>query len=123
MSRPSRWFVAPLSLAAVATLGLSACSKAEVDATVPVEGTDTACTPSSTSVAAGRIAFAFSNNAKIENELYVKTLEDKILGEVEGVGPGSTRNLTVSLKAGTYKFVCKPGEKGDGIAAEFTVTG
>jgi len=123
MSRRTPWFVAPVSALALATIGLAACGKAKVDATVAVDGTDAACTPASTSIAPGRIAFAFSNKAGIENELYVKTPEDKILGEVEGVGPGSTRNLTVTLKAGTYKLVCKPGEKGDGISTPFTITG
>ena len=123
MSRRSPWFVAPVTALALASFSLAACGKAKVDATVAVEGTETACTPAATSIAPGRIAFAFSNKAGIENELYETTPEDKILGEVEGVGVGSTRNLTVTLKAGTYKFVCKPGKKGDGISTPFTITG
>lgn len=116
-----------LSFAAAALLGvtgLAACGSnaGAADATVAVEGTKDACTPASTTVAAGRIAFDFKNTSGQTSELYVQTADSKIKGEVENVGDGVTRTLTVKLSAGAYKLVCKPGEKGDGIATPFTVT-
>ena len=115
---------APLAVLALG-LGASACTSTAdaADATVAVEGTDTACTPSATTLTAGTIAFALTNRSSKTNELYVKGADGKIRGEVENVGSGTTRTLTVTLKAGDYQLVCKPGEKGDGIAAAVTVTG
>jgi iron uptake system component EfeO len=47
-----------------------------------------------------------------------------VLGEVENITPGLTRSLKVELaRPGTYETACKPGMKGDGIRADFTVTG
>ena len=106
----------------VGPLGLAACAKAKVDATVAVTGTDTACTPAAASVAAGRIEFTFTNSAAKTNELYVKR-GDKILGEKEDVPPGASRSVAVTLKAGDYTLLCKPGQTGDGVSSPFTVTG
>jgi iron uptake system component EfeO len=119
-----RSFRAPLITSALVlgTAGLAACSTPKVDATVAVTGTDAACTPASTSVAAGRVEFAFTNKAGKTNELYVKR-GDKILGEKEDVAPGATRSVAVTLKAGDYTLVCKPGQTGDGVSSPFTVTG
>lgn len=49
---------------------------------------------------------------------------DRIMGEVENVGPGLTRRLIVEVPdGGTYTTACKPGMVGDGIRAPFAVTG
>ena len=45
------------------------------------------------------------------------------MGEVENIGPGTSRDFTVDLGAGTYEVACKPGQTGDGIRTEITVTG
>ncbi len=113
------------ALAVLAVAGLAACGSnaGAADATVAVDGTKDACAPSAASVAAGRIAFDFKNSSGQTSELYVKTADDKIKGEVENVGDGVTRTLTAKLAAGEYKLVCKPGEKGDGFTSTFTVTG
>lgn len=114
----------PALVALALTASLAACGgdSGPADATVAVEGTKDACTPAQTSVAAGTIAFDFKNTSGQTSELYVKTADDKIKSEVENVGDGVTRTLKVKLSAGEYKLVCKPGEKGDGIATPFTVT-
>ena len=46
----------------------------------------------------------------------------RVVGEVENVGPGLTRDLVVQAQPGTYFTACKPGMVGDGIRAAFTVT-
>ena len=57
-------------------------------------------------------------------EFYVYGAGDRIIGEVENIGPGITRPLSVEIpQGGTYTTACKPGMVGDGIRAPFTVTG
>jgi iron uptake system component EfeO len=48
---------------------------------------------------------------------------DRVMGEVENVGPGLSREFRVELPAGTYETACKPGMSGKGIRGPFTVTG
>jgi iron uptake system component EfeO len=124
--RPGR--VGPARAAAVlgavlTVAALSACSSKPVDRTVAVEGSDTACTPAQTSVQAGVIAFTFSNSGTKENELYVLRENGDVVGEREGVGPGTTAELVVEVEAGSYRLTCKPGQQGDGISTPITVTG
>jgi iron uptake system component EfeO len=123
MSR--RTFPSLAAAALLAAAGLAACGSdaGTADANVAVDGTKDACTPATTTAAAGRIAFELKNSSGQTSELYVKDANDKIKGEVENVGDGVTRTLTVKLAAGEYKLVCKPGEKGDGFTSPFTVTG
>ncbi len=45
------------------------------------------------------------------------------LAEVEGIGPGTSRQPVVPATAGSYLAACKPGMSGDGIRRPFTVTG
>ena len=57
-------------------------------------------------------------------EFYVYAEGDRVMGEVENIGPGLSRQLIVLLpEPGTYQTACKPGMVGDGIRADFTVTG
>jgi uncharacterized cupredoxin-like copper-binding protein len=42
---------------------------------------------------------------------------------VENIGPGLTRDLSVTLTGGKYEVACKPGQTGDGIRTKITVTG
>jgi uncharacterized cupredoxin-like copper-binding protein len=46
-----------------------------------------------------------------------------VVSEVENIGPGTSRDMDVDLSAGTYEVACKPGQKGDGIRQQITVTG
>jgi iron uptake system component EfeO len=45
-----------------------------------------------------------------------------VLGEVENIGPGTSREMAVRLSAGRYVTACKPGMTGDGIRGELVVT-
>lgn len=88
---------------------------------VSVESSNDACTPAPSSVSAGSVKFTVKNTGGAATELYVYE-GDKILSEVENIGPGTSRDLTVTLKAGgEYNLVCKPGQKGDGIKVPITV--
>ena len=46
----------------------------------------------------------------------------RIVGEIENVGPGLSRDLVVNAAPGSYVTACKPGMVGKGIRADFTVT-
>jgi uncharacterized cupredoxin-like copper-binding protein len=108
---------------ALLTLGLVACGASKADTTVAVTGTDSACKVADTSLPAGNIRFNLTNKGKQATELYVLGEKDRIIDEVENVTPGVTRALDVNLKAGTYTLACKPGQTGEGIRQQITVTG
>ncbi|WP_137725041.1 iron uptake system protein EfeO [Prescottella subtropica] len=115
-----------LALLAIAPLALAACTSksASGDGTVTVTATDTTCDVSATSAGTGNTTFAITNNGSKVTEFYVYGAGDRVMGEVENVGPGLTRQLIVNLaEAGTYHTACKPGMVGDGIRTAFTVTG
>jgi iron uptake system component EfeO len=110
-------------LALVATAGALAACAEKADTTVKVTGTDDACTADVATVDAGKITFAFTNEAGDVNELYVVRADGSVASEVENVTTGTTRNLTATLDAGTYTLTCKPGMTGDGISSTIEVTG
>ena len=106
-------------------LGAAACSsddKASAGTTVVV-ATDTDCKPAKTDFAAGKITFEVKNEGSKPTEMYVYGHDDKFISEIENIGPGTSRNLSVDLKAGDYELACKPGQTGDGIRAPIKVTG
>ena len=108
--------------AVAAATALIACASESKTRRVQVTATDTTCQPAASSLGAGKTTFAVKNEGKDVTELYVLQ-GTKTVGEVENITPGSTRNLTVTLKQGTYDLNCKPGMKGDGIRTAITVTG
>lgn len=90
---------------------------------ITVEATDDACTLSRTSAKTGPVAFKVANQGSKITEFYLYGPDRKVVSEVEGIGPGTSRTLTVKVsKAGTYTTACKPGMVGDGIRGKFTVT-
>jgi iron uptake system component EfeO len=122
------------ALAALVALPLSAllgaCSLTESnkkddtsDGTVTVTSSDDACKLSTTKVGSGTVTFEVKNTGSKVTEFYVYAEDGKrIVGEVENIGPGLTRDLVLTASPGTYVTACKPGMEGDGIRAEFTVT-
>jgi iron uptake system component EfeO len=48
---------------------------------------------------------------------------DRVMGEVENIAPGLSRELRVELTAGSYETACKPGMIGKGIRSALTVSG
>ncbi|MER7002429.1 iron uptake system protein EfeO [Dactylosporangium sp. NPDC000555] len=90
---------------------------------IAVTATDTECKLERTEVASGAVTFAVSNKGAKVTEFYVFATGDRIVGEVENVAPGLTRDLIVELPAGTYETACKPGMIGNGIRGTFKATG
>ncbi len=129
MSLPTRRTVS-FVVCSVALVSLaSACTdKAKtvtnVGRDITVVSTDKACTLSSANAPSGTVTFAVENTGSQVTEFYVYGADGKrIIGEVENLGPGTTRKLVVIAKPGAYITACKPGATGDGIRAAFTVTG
>ena len=83
-----------------------------------------ACSLSTTSAPSGNIQFVITNSGSQVTEFYILANDGlRIVGEVENVGPGTTRDLVIQASPGTYYTVCKPGMVGTGIGnAAFTVT-
>jgi iron uptake system component EfeO len=118
------------ALAVVAPLVLlTACSGENAAAPAPggpiaVEASDDACKVARSAADAGNITFEVSNKGSKVTEFYLYGEGDRIMGEVENIGPGLTRRLIVEVaEAGKFQTACKPGMKGDGIRADFTVSG
>lgn len=110
----------------LAVLALTGCTdntaSNSADGTVRVSSTESECTLSTTEVKAGKNTFSVTNDGSQVTEFYVLAEDGlRILSEVENIGPGITRDLTVNLAEGTYKTSCKPGMVGDGIIGDLTV--
>jgi iron uptake system component EfeO len=114
--------VAVPALALVSACG-SGSSGSSSSGKISVAASDKSCKSSTTTAAAGPSTFSVRNSGSKVTELYVYAPGDRVVGEVEQVGPGISRELTVELQAGTYQLACKPGMTGDGIRTAFTVTG
>jgi iron uptake system component EfeO len=116
-----------LLVAAIASLAFlsTACGDSDenADTTIRVRSTADACELSATSSPAGSVAFTVTNDGDAITEFYVyESNGTTVVGEVEDIGPGLTRTLTVDLDAGTVITACKPGMEGEGLRADFTVT-
>jgi iron uptake system component EfeO len=122
-----------LALAAAGVLGgaLAACGGDKADDTaagatggpIPVKASDTACDVARNKVDAGTSVFTITNGGNKVTEFYVYAPGDRVMGEVENIAPGLSRELHVELPAGSYETACKPGMSGKGIRAALTVSG
>ncbi|GAA1841615.1 peptidase M75 family protein [Pseudonocardia ailaonensis] len=91
---------------------------------IAVTAGDTTCQVSATEAPAGNISFTVRNSGTKVTEFYLYGTGDRIMGEVENIGPGLSRSLIVEVPdGGAYTTACKPGMVGDGIRGAFTVTG
>ncbi|SCF42243.1 iron uptake system component EfeO [Micromonospora purpureochromogenes] len=113
----------------LAVTGVTACSDGKeqdgakgADA-VKVKASDTACEVDVTALDAGQATFTITNSGSKVNEFYVYAAGDRVMGEVENIAPGLSRELRVELPAGTYETACKPGMSGRGIRGALKVSG
>ncbi len=113
----------PTLAAVIALSALTACAPAADGELIAVSSTDTACDLSATTAPAGNVTFSVKNDGSSETELYVLNPDESIVAEVEHIGPGLTRDLTVTLAAGTYIVECEPEAAEHGFDVDFTVTG
>lgn len=128
-----RRFLVPLGLLAsvvLLPLALSACTdnapaspSATARGPITVSSSDDGCDVSSSETASGNLTFSVKNDGGQVTEFYLLAEDGlRIVGEVENIGPGISRNLVVTAPAGKYITACKPGMVGDGIRGAFTVT-
>ena len=88
-----------------------------------VQATDSECRLSATSAPSSTLTFAVTNGGTKVTEFYLYGEDGKrIIGEVENVGPGITRELVLKVEPGSYITACKPGMAGDGLRAPFSVS-
>ncbi len=110
-----------------APLLFAACTdKASSDSegTIAVTSTDNSCDLATSEAQTGNIDFTVNNNGNKVTEFYVYGNNNRVLGEVENIGPGLTGKLTVEIvDPATYQVACKPGMVGDGIRKDLTVSG
>jgi iron uptake system component EfeO len=93
-------------------------------ATLTVDSSADACTVSAATAPSGTVVFKVANSGTATTEFYLLGSDGlRIVGEIENIGPGTTRNLTIQAHPGDYFTVCKPGMVGEGVdRTAFTVT-
>ena len=90
--------------------------------TVLVEASEFKYAPAAITVAAGEVTFSVKNTGQVEHEFEIFKGET-VVDEIEGLVPGLTKDLTVTLEAGDYTFVCKlAGHEEQGMTGTLTVT-
>ncbi len=117
-----------LAAVAVLPLALAGCteksSSEASDGDITVTATDSGCDIGASEATTGNSTFQITNNGSKVTEFYVYGEGDRVMGEVENIGPGLTRQLIVALPdPGTYQTACKAGMVGDGVRADFVVSG
>ncbi|KKK06255.1 iron uptake system protein EfeO [Micromonospora sp. HK10] len=122
-------FVVPAAAGLLALTGLAGCGgggdqqDAKAGGPIEVKATDSACEVAATEIGAGQVTFKVTNSGSKVNEFYVYAAGDRVMGEVENIAPGLSRELRVELPAGTYETACKPGMSGRGIRGALKVSG
>ena len=122
--RPALLVPVPLLMLGACGAGTSVPTSAAPAArgAIAVTARDATCGVARTQLSAGVNTFTVRNAGSDVTEVYVYGPKDAIAGEVENLGPGLSRALTVELAAGSFQVACKPGLKGDGIRTPITVT-
>ncbi|MEV6986529.1 iron uptake system protein EfeO [Sphaerisporangium sp. NPDC051017] len=123
-----------ITAGALALAGLTACSSTSgggdtsaqssgKPGKITVAASDTECKVSTTALPAGTSTFQVTNGGSKVTEFYVYAAGDRVMGEVENIVPGLTREVIVELPAGAYETACKPGMIGKGIRNPLKVSG
>lgn len=123
LARPLQ-FTAVLSVAALSVAGCTTNEPAASgDGTISVTSTSDACTLSTATAPGGTVKFEVKNEGNQVTEFYLLAEDGlRIVGEVENIGPGLSRDLVVMAPEGKYITACKPGMVGDGIRADFALS-
>ena len=107
----------------VALAGCGSGEKPAKSGAVGVTASDSACKSTTGDVASGNRTFSVKNDGSQITEVYVYGTGDRVMGEVENIGPATSRDLVVQLPPGKYQIACKPGMTGDGIRTALAVSG
>jgi iron uptake system component EfeO len=119
-------------LSVILALALAACGGTASSAppatpapsgTVLVEAREYMFTPSAITIPAGTVTFSVRNGGNEEHEFEVFQGET-VVDEIEGLVPGLTKDLSITLAAGDYTYMCKlNGHDQLGMKGTLTVTG
>jgi iron uptake system component EfeO len=84
---------------------------------IAVKATDNECGISSATASAGTITFQVQNTGSKVTEFYVYGAGDRIVGEIENVTPGLSRELKVEIaEPGTFTGTSQPGSADQKVA-------
>ena len=129
--RRARAVVLTLALAVMLTAIAAACGGPGAPSGSPtpvpsgvvaLDAKEYAFSPAALTVPAGPARFSLRNAGSLEHEFELFS-GDKLVGEIKGLTPGLTRDVTVTLAAGDYTFVCKlSGHDQLGMKGTLTVT-
>lgn len=112
-----------LILAACGASGPTVAPTPVPSGVVAVETREYQFTPSTINVPAGAVTFSVRNAGNEEHEFEVFK-GDQVVDEIEGLVPGLTKDLTLTLAAGDYTYMCKlNGHDQLGMKGTLTVTG
>lgn len=120
--------LAPVGAGIAAALLLSGCTDntttaAATSGGLTVSESESECTLSAAEAPSGQVTFTVTNSGSKVNEFEVLAADSlRIVGELENIGPGVTRDVTVQLEPGDYQTACVPGMIGAGTRAPFKVT-
>lgn len=90
---------------------------------ISVTDTGSDCELSATEAPSGNIVFSVKNDGGEITEFYLLAEDGvAIIGEVENIGPGLSRELVIRAEPGKYVTACVPGMVGKGNRGDFTVT-
>lgn len=115
-----------VALAATALVLTGCVANAPADGQrIAVTASDDGCAVEQAEATSGTLTFDVENAGTKVNEFYLLGENGlTIVGEVENIAPGSSRELTVQVGPGSYFTACKPGMIGAGIGQEaFAVSG
>jgi high-affinity iron transporter len=114
---------AAVASAVALAVALTGCGPSSASGNVQVEAKDFEFTPSVLEVPAGEVTFEVTNSGAVEHEFEIFK-GDQVVDEVEGLVPGLSRSLTVTLEPGAYTFACKlAGHDLAGMTGTLTATG
>ena len=87
--------------------------------------TASACAPEFRALTAGQQEFTVVNKSGRSGEIYlIRTTDDGVIGELEGLGPGTQRAMPADLPAGEYAWRCAmsgaPEQRSNTVAATGT---
>jgi iron uptake system component EfeO len=117
--------------AAALLVPLSACSLTQSNkpaaeggqGTINVDSSSDKCDLTTSKAPSGNVVFKVKNTGNEVTEFYLYGEDGmRIVGEIENIGPGLSRDLVVRTPPGKYVTACKPGMKGQGIRNAFEVT-
>lgn len=129
-----RTIIVPLAAAAIATALAGCTANPRTTQAAPSSGgtgqvtvaaSDSGCKLSATKLVSGTATFSVTNQGSDATEFELLAKDGlTIIGEVENVGPGLSRTLSLQAQPGTYTALCRPGMVGGGVGrTTVTVSG